>query len=394
MDNNTLSFESSSIEEHDLDSILNGIPAATVNANSLEHARQEPEKEIVDIDFSLPKEESLDDILGAAENEEVLEEQNEEVEQKPEESPAPIVEEKKTKKSKEESNELDESALKQITDFYISTGHWKDFDGREELEYNSETFQDLLIQQNEAIAKEKFDELLESTGPTGKAIIDYVSKGGKPDEIIDLFKEQKQNSEFASDTPEEQKQFIAQYYKDVHGFSNEKIKRIVNAAEADGTLNEEIDEIKTSYEKYYSKEIERVNKEQEDFIENQRKAEEKFQNDITSEITSREDLTPKDKQTLKDLLLNYDQKLPDGTKVNKFYIKFAEMQNDLKKYVDFVQYVTDTEKYLNKIRKKEETKATEKVFLKIKRNASVDKTTGSNHAPASRTSDTEDFTWR
>jgi hypothetical protein len=36
-----------------------------------------------------------------------------------------------------------------------------------------------------------FEELLDSTGVYGKAIIGHIKNGGNPDEIIDIFKEQK-----------------------------------------------------------------------------------------------------------------------------------------------------------------------------------------------------------
>jgi len=401
MDFNEFNLETVSIEESELDRLLNGLPEATPSADNLKIGKEAPPTEEPKATVIPAVEDGahdLDDIL----NGETIEDADEDDDKKPtEEKKKEEVVEPKAAESKKEKKvapaapaakketELNEDALKQITDFYIEQGYWKDFDGRDEIEYNAETFQDLLVKQNEEIAAEKFNELLDSAGPVGKKIIDHVVKGGKPDDIIDLFKEQKANLEFEAESVDDKKNFIAQYYKEVHGFSDEKIKRIVNAAEVDDTIDDEISEIKTSYEKYYSKELQRIEEEREQHVARQKENEEKFQNEITSEIFSR-NIPEKDKKYLKDIILNYDQKLPDGTRVSKFYLKFAEMQNNTKDYIDFVEFVTNKEKFIDKIRKTEETKATEKAFFKIKKNESVGNKTGSGHMSVSK-DDIEDF---
>lgn len=390
-----LNLESVDVEEGDLDSLLRGIPAATVTAETLQHGKA-PEEENNENPFESKDDFNLDNILNNSEDDkekETTEETDKKVETEVK-TPTPAEQKVETKTTKAtKGDELSDTALKQITDFYIDKGLWKDFEGRDEMEYDAESFQDILVQQNEKVAKEKFDEILDSAGPIGKAIIDHITKGGKPDEIIDLFKEQKEATEFVPESPEEKKRFIAEYYHKVHGFSNEKIKRIVNAAEVDDTLDEEIDEIKTSYEKYYSKELQRIEEDRETYVQKQKELEDKFQNDITTEILARKNISDKDKQYLKETILNYDQKLPDGTKVSKFYLKFAEMQNNIPDYIDFVQFVLDKNKFIEKIRKVEETKATEKAFFKIKKNSTISDKNGSTHLEVNTTKEQEPFKW-
>ena len=96
-------------------------------------------------------------------------------------------EEDDTKKDKSETS----SVLKQTVEFLISSGQWQDFDGREDLEYDDDTFGKLALAQNNAKVTKMFEELVDSTGDYGKAIIGHIKSGGNPDEIIDIFKEQK-----------------------------------------------------------------------------------------------------------------------------------------------------------------------------------------------------------
>jgi hypothetical protein len=397
MNSEELSLQTMNVEEADLDALLSGLPSSTPNADTLKHVKVEPEETLFTNDNDGP---NLDELLAGLEtpedpkkeDEDEVEEEKEKKEKVEPKEEAPKAE-KKTKESKTEEKELDESALKQITDFYIQSGEWKDFEGRDEFEFTAEAFQDLIVEQNKLKAEEEFNKILGSVGTVGKTIIEHIQKGGKPDDILDLFKEQKAVAEYEPNSPDEKKAFIANYYKDVHGFSAEKIKRIVTAAEADGSLDDELGEIKNSYEKYYAKEFQRLEEETAIEVDRQKKLEEKFQNDITSEIVNRKDLSERDKKLLKETILNYDHALPDGTKVSKFYVKFAEMQEDPKKYIDFVQFVLDQEKYIERIKKQEETKATEKVFLKIKRNQAVDNKSGSSHVSVAANKEIGEFKW-
>jgi hypothetical protein len=73
-----------------------------------------------------------------------------------------------------------------------------------------------------------FGELVDSTGPFGKAIIDFVKNGGNPDEIIDLFKEQKQVESISIENADGQKDIIKHYYSEVLGWKPEKIEKYLS----------------------------------------------------------------------------------------------------------------------------------------------------------------------
>lgn len=84
-------------------------------------------------------------------------------------------------------------------------------------------------------------------------------------------------------------------------------------------------------------------------------------------------MTPSDKKLIASSILDFRHKLSNGQKVNDFYLKFAEIQNDPKEYIELVQFVMDKNKYKEQIQKKEKSKASKEVFTFIKGNAAISK---------------------
>ncbi len=117
--------------------------------------------------------------------EEAVAEPTEKVEEKVETEP-------KVEEPSQEDVDQSKVILKNTVNFLIEKGIWQDFDGRDDLELDEETYAELAVKQDEARLTDKFNELVDSTGDYGEAIISHIKNGGNPDEIIDIFKEQKQ----------------------------------------------------------------------------------------------------------------------------------------------------------------------------------------------------------
>ncbi len=292
-------------------------------------------------------------------------------------------EELKEEEEEEEGSDV-KSVLKSTVDYLIQAGLWTDFEGREGLDIDEETYAKLVAQQDSLRVNGMFDELVDSTGPFGKAIIDYVKNGGSPDEIIDLFKEQKQIESIPVDTTDGQKELVKHYFTEVMGWKPEKVEKYISGLILSNELENESKEVKELFGTYYKKEADRLNKEQNEYVEKQREAEQAFENNIRSTIKDRKDLTPTEKKTVEDYLLNYDQRLPNGNLVNKFYVNFAKMQASPQDYVDLVMFVMDKQKFVNKVATQEKTKAAAEAFKFIKGNGAVSTKKGSQHDSATR----------
>ena len=270
--------------------------------------------------------------------------------------------------------ELIPETLKNTTKFLIEKGIWKDFDGSEELEFTEEVYAQLAESQAQERVSELFNELLDSTGEYGKAIISHVKNGGNPDEIIDLFKEQKQLE--ALDTTQEipQKEIIEKYYSEIIGWKKEKIEKYISNLEGeDGALEIEAIEIKEKFDDLYKKQIVEIQKQQEKEKIRQENEQKEYVQGLVKEINSFEGFTDKEKKIITDSIIVTNHRLQDGTKVNNFYVKFQELQKDPKKYIELIHFVVDNEGYKEKIKIKEQADVTRKQWNFIKGNSAVSK---------------------
>jgi len=291
--------------------------------------------------------------------------------------------EKDTKlKAEKEDSDLDSETSSNIlqlqAQLLIEKGLWREFEGMEEFEWTNENYAELVAQQAEWEIEDRFSELLDATGPYGKAIISHIQNGGNPEEVIDLFKEAKKIESFDTSTEEGKTALLTKYYKDL-GWNDKRIKRTIDAAIDSNTLDEDVQEAKAEMEEAIQAEVAAKQKQQETYLAQQRAAEEAFATNITGVLRERKDLTPTEKRDIATSLLVYDKKLQDGRTVNQFTLDFAKLQSDPKKYIDLVMFVRDYDKFKENLSKQEEKKAAKKTWEFVKGNGATAKTGGGAH---------------
>lgn len=394
---NDLNTSVASISPEQLDALFSGTPDAFTP--QLDGTDPKPSQAVVKPDEkplvipqpdNIPMIESIDSLLGEEYNPdapEVTPPEEKKDTPKPEEKKDEKPEEKKDDKP-EEPVEADVKAintvLKNTVEFLVKKGVFKDFEGREELDIDEETYASLVEQQLDAIVDERFSEKKKATGDYGQVILDYIENGGDPDQVIDIFKERKALEQVTLDSPESHKEIITKWYKEQHGWRDDRIKKTIDAlaAESDEALQTEAEEIKSKYDDLYNKQIEEVTTRQAEakkqYDIQQEELKKQFETNINKAITDT-GYDDKRQKFLKDSLFRF-KKLEDGRKVNEFYIKFAEWQADPKKYVELLEFIMDKDGYLKKEETKIQNKVTEKTFNFVKGNAALDKNKGSKHA--------------
>ena len=406
------------ISEDALDQLFDETPEKTVNADSLLGGKkpqktETPEEDIEDEEVedeasrkpaqkkkAVPKPKVKQEVIEDFDDEDFEEftDDDEEIEDVEDEE---VEEEEKPQKTKrtqkaEEATEQKQGVfgvLKNTVDYLVQQGAWEDFDGREELELDENTYAQLVMAQDQRRVEGMFNELVDSTGVYGKAIIDYVKSGGNPDEIIDLFKEQKQIDSINVETIDGQKDILKHYYGEVMGWKPEKVDRYINNLVLSNELEAEANDAKEVFANHYQKEAKRLNAEREVALSKQREAEQAFEGNIKSAITSRKDLTPSEKKLVEHTLLRYDHKLPNGNMVNKFYVEFAKMQSNPQDYIDLVLFVMDKQKYDQKLATREKSQAAADAFKFIKGNSAVSSKKGSGYDQIRKNDKVSGFDW-
>lgn len=372
-----MSFESqiTQLDSSQLDSLFTDIPNSTPNADTLivgkddvKVVKQDTQIPFIDNLDDLDKDDTTDDTDDKSKTDDV----NDKVDDKK-------VDDKDDKgsedddKGNDENNESVKEVLKNTVEYLINSGQWVDFEGRENLEITQEVYADLVAKQDEHRVSQMFSELLDSTGEYGKAIISHIKTGGNPDEIIDLFKEQKQIEQMDSSTEKGKQSIIEKYYSEVLGWKPEKVEKTIKRLVEDNDIESEYKDVKELYDSHYESKLEELQEEAKNAERLARQKQEAFVSNIREALNEDSTLTSKDKALIASSILDFRHQLDNGQKVNDFYIKFAEMQADPKKYIKLVRYVMNPEGFENTIKKKEESNAAAKAFSFIKGNAALNK---------------------
>ena len=253
---------------------------------------------------------------------------------------------------------------KSMTDYLVQSGKWQDFDGRQEMDLDDETYGQLVEKQDEFRLNKLWEQKLAALGPYGQAIVDYESKGGKAENLIEQFKAQAEVRAYDISSKENQLAFIRNYYQKELGWKKERVDKQLNLLElaGDEDIAAHAGDLKVDHDAVYNSRIEQMRTQQAAFKGEQQRKETEYANAITAAISSREDLSQQQKQYYVDFALKYNTQLPDGRMVNQAYVKLAQIQSDTELYTRFLEFIDNPEKFTQKIAQQEQTKATKKAF--------------------------------
>lgn len=275
-------------------------------------------------------------------------------------------------KKDDEKNESTEEGievkdfLKARVDFLVKKGEWLDFEGREDVEWDEDTFAEVELKQREAQKEQMREELLDSFGPYGREIADYAANGGDPEDLIDIFKEQQRVENLSIDDEESQKAVVLKYATEFQNMKPERAKKYVDGLIADKELEDAAAEAKENMEEDLKAQAKALKDEQDETkrlaTEKTKQNLEKFAKDVNTVLNLREDIPADEKRDLLKVLTKFDKKLQNGTPVNDFYFKFAEFRKDLPNYIELVRLVLNPKKYLKSVKNTGKTEASEKDF--------------------------------
>lgn len=209
----------------------------------------------------------------------------------------------------------------------------------------------------------KFNDVLDSTGEYGKAIIEFEKNGGNPAELLNLFREQRDIVNVDLEDVDNQESVIRAYWES-KGEDADWIDDYIETQKDKG-----LDVFKKDSEKKHARLLEenkgQIQETQRAQIEHKKAQEEalkNFEGNIRKTIYSNVELSKPEQKDLEKFLLNYNNKLPDGRMVNGFLLKMKEIQQDSTKYIKLAKFVQDMDKYEEKISKKAEKEVEKKTY--------------------------------
>lgn len=268
------------------------------------------------------------------------------------------------KSGKSSTNDLPVTdVLSNIQDLLIKENIWVDYENREETELDNETFAEIAIRQAQNAAQIQLRNVVSELPEDAQRLLRYVAQGGDPTNVAQLYLQKQKIVSLNPQTIEEKQDFISNYYKSLN-WSDSRIQSHIDRLKTggDSSIESEFTDVKPLYTSVYESQIR--SKEEQLKLQKQTDLEraELFENNVQEVLKNRTDMNVRDKETVYDYLLNYDQTLADGRKVNKFFVDFAKAQSNLNEYIDLALFLKDKKAYIAKINQIEKSVASTKSF--------------------------------
>lgn len=271
----------------------------------------------------------------------------------------------KTDKASEDENEeeslsSDKVDYKAFADYFVETGIWKDFEGREDIEYNEETFQALWKAQADNTVREYLTEERSQFGDAANQLIDYLKTGGTVDDFVANYTQQLEVASLDTSDESGQEKIIKEYYKSLD-WSDTKIKkhieRLKDSGESD--FKEEAEDCKTKLVEAIEAEREEMLREQEAINQDRKLRIEAFNKAVRNEIYKDPDLADREKKELDRFIYEYKYQDNQGNKYSEFMVRMNEINQDPKKYQKFLKFVKNIDAFESKkVAEKQTAKST------------------------------------
>jgi hypothetical protein len=255
------------------------------------------------------------------------------------------------------------NVLTNIQELLIKENIWVDYENREETELDNETFAEIAIRQAQNAAQIQLRNVVSELPEDAQRLLRYVAQGGDPANVAQLYLQKQKIVTLNPQSVSEKEDFISNYYKSLN-WSDSRIQSHMDRLKTggDASIESEFLDVKPLYTSVYESQIR--SKEEQLKLQKQTDLEraELFENNVQEVLKNRTDMNVRDKETVYDYLLNYDQTLADGRKVNKFFVDFAKAQSNLNEYIDLALFLKDKKAYLAKMNQIEKSVASTKSF--------------------------------
>jgi hypothetical protein len=125
---------------------------------------------------------------------------------------------------------------------------YTNIESAEDIQEVLDSFDDL----DQAIAAER----LKQSDKTIAQIVNYVERGGRPEEIISFLTQAKELSEIDITSETGSKTLLKDYYKNILGFSDDVVAKKIKKLEDNDLLNEEAEDTLPLYQEHLNKQME------------------------------------------------------------------------------------------------------------------------------------------
>lgn len=262
--------------------------------------------------------------------------------------------------------QVEESDYEKKAKLLVEAGIWDEFEVEleEGQEFDKEVYENLKKQQKEAKEEKLKEKVLSGLSKDEKEFIEFKKNVNNDPNALKLYVQSINNKEASEridiSTDSGKKLAVKIYYKEVVGWSDDKIEKHISRAEKDLELDEEAEMAESKIKTIVKEKHDKIVKEAEERAKEAEKKAQEYNESIEKTLKEQGYDNKKIKAVLKDITERDEVGL---SSIDKLYLKAISTPEKVTKLLEFL---SDEEEFVNKIAKKKESEAADKVYKKIK----------------------------
>lgn len=262
-----------------------------------------------------------------------------------------LLDEEEEEKPKKGKNYLE------LAKTLVEVGEWEDFELEEGVEELTEEDFKALKKEQTKLKKEK---TLEALDPDEKEFLDFKKKGGNIETYIQTLSLKNQAQNLDIETEEGKKTAIYAYYKNVVGWSDEKVLKHIGRVIEDLELDDEAEMAKGKIEEITAKQHQDLIERQNKIIEERENAKKAYKDGVNSKLKEK----GVEKTLATKIVKAYTEEDDKGfTEIDR---KYLELRNNPDLAEELYFFMTDINTYKEKIATKKANEEKLDTFKNIK----------------------------
>lgn len=243
----------------------------------------------------------------------------------------------------------------------IKDGFWEDFEGRENLDIDADTFKQLAKQQDKWKKDNIAGAFYSSLDPAEQEYLEFKKMGGNLDTYYKSKSKVNRASNLNIDTNEGRVSAIYSYYKNFVGWDDAKIQKFINKLD-ESDFREEAENSLSKVQEHLNQQHQQMMQKQKKIAEQRDNAIKSYKSNVRQVLKEQKVSDSKARQIVKSLT---DVSTQTGfTEIDKAYVAF---RNDPAKSVLLYNFLTDPESFINSVSESKQQEERKKLFFELKK---------------------------
>lgn len=243
----------------------------------------------------------------------------------------------------------------------IKDGFWEDFEGREDLDIDAETFKQLSSQQDKWKKENLKGAIFSTLDPAEQEYLEYKKMGGDLDSYYQSRSKLNRAENLNIETQEGKVSAIYTYYKNFVGWDDNKIQKFISKLdnsdlqeEAESSIGKVQEHLRGKHQQMLQRQQE-AQKQREDAISSYKK-------NVRTVLKEQKIADTQARQIVKSLTeVNKDTGFTD---IDKAYVAF---RNDPQRSVLLYQFLTDPQSFIENVSQQKQQEERKKLFFELKK---------------------------